>query len=338
MLEKIINISKDFRHYFWIGLLFIVISLFLEVYIQNKNIWWKVFILFMQTIGISMFVASLFSFVVDSYSFQEKLRKLVENIVLKRDFLRDLPIDRKKEALNYLIKPTTSELEKYSNIEDFYNNLVDEILTIPKKNIRSNYNITLTVKYDSKKNLVYYDGIYTYRLYPAESENNNYKKEYKPILVGILKNDKNSEIEVVVNLPDGKREFFTFSDIKKLFTEDDSNMKIALVEIDDFCREYPHVDIQLRVKEYGQNHWINIFFKASQACDGFVMNIICEDDLKIKNYLVFDIDRKYHIDEHDNKLFISCHQWISEGTGVSILVSRPENLIMIEHKKENESK
>ena len=318
MWNKLIEITKDFRHYFWIGSLFIIVSLFLEIYIKEKNIWWNVFILFLQTLGVSMFVASLFSFVVDSYSFQKKLRQLVEEIVLKRDFLRELPRERKKEALHYLIKPSESEIEKYSNIEDFYNYFIEEIMNVSKKNIRSNYNINIIVKYDEDKEKVFSDGIYSYRLYPSENG-------YTDIKVGFLKEDHDSTVDLVINFPDGKREFYSYDDLKNEF-EEDTVSRSASIEINQMCKNYHHVDVELRVKEYGQNHWMNVFFKAEQATDGFKMSVTCEGDLGIKNYLLFDVGHNYHIDFLDeNKEFhIGCYQWIEEGAGISLIVSKPE--------------
>jgi hypothetical protein len=314
------KIFKDFRHYFWIGIILILISLFLQLYIVNKNLWWNILILFLQTIGVSMFVASLFSFVVDSYSFQEKLKELVEHIVLKRDFLRELPIERKKEALSYLIKPSEEEIEKYSNIEDFYKYFIEEIINVSKKNIRSNYNINVTVKYDKDKNKVYLDGIYSYRLYPSE-------KGYSDIIVGCLKSDKNFTFEAIINFPNGNRKRYTFSEIKEKCEKEEFKDKIVyFIKVNEFCKEFPHVDIELRVKEFGYNHWMNVFFKAEQATDGFRMSVTCENDLKIKNYLLFDIGQNYNIDMfEENKIFhISCYQWIKEGSGVSLIVSKPE--------------
>jgi len=318
LLEKLLEISKDFRHYFWIGILFIILSLFLQVYIQNKNLWWNVSIMFLQTLGISMFVASLFSFVVDSYSFQEKLRKLVENIVLKRDFLRELPIERKKEALHYLLKPSESEIEKYSNIEDFYNYFIEEIMNVSKKNIRSNYNINISVKYDKQKDRVFSEGVYSYRLYPSEDG-------YTPIIIGFLKDDKFSSAELIINFPNGDRRKFSHKEIEELFKEDDVAKK-AFIEINDFCKGFHHLDIELRVKEYGYNHWMNVFFKAEQATDGFKMSVFCEKGLKIRNFLLFDVGHNYHVDlsSKRDEFHISCYQWIEEGAGVSLVISRPE--------------
>ena len=320
--KKLIKISKDFRHYFWIGILLILLSLFLQVYYKQYyavNILFKIVVILLQTLGISMFIASLFSFVVDSYSFQEKLRKLVEDIVLKRDFLNELPLERKKEALQYLIKPSESEIEKYSNIDDFYKYFVNEILDVSKKNIRSNYNINLIVKYDSNNKKVYSDGIYSYRLYPSENG-------YTDILIGFKKDDKESYVkDLIINFPNGKRKKFSRNEIEKLYKEDDIARK-ANIKINDFCKEYHHVDIELKVKEYGKNHWINVFFKAEQATDGFKMNLICEDELEIKEYLLFDVGKNYHIELMDNKreFNISCYQWVSEGAGISLIVSKPE--------------
>jgi len=312
------NFKDFFLNYFWLGLIFIITSMFINEITCNE--YWLLTSKLLETIGMAMFIASLFSFTFESISFQNKMQNIVEKIVLKRAFLSDLPRERKKEALRNLLKPSEREMEKYSNIEDFYNSYIDEVLNVSQRNVRSNYNINIKVKYDTVKNCVYTDGIYSYRLYPSE-------KEYTAILVGFLKDDEFSSVDIIINLPNGERKHFEYEDIKETFKINEI-AKIANIEVNDFCNQFNHVDVELRVKEYGYNHWMNVFFKAEQATDGFKMDVICDDGLTIKTNILFDVGHNYHVDKNDNnnEIHISCHQWINEGSGVSMIISKPEQV------------
>jgi len=291
------NFKSFFLNYFWLGLLFIIISMFIGEVTSNE--YWGLSAKLLETIGIAIFIASLFSFTFESVSFQDKMQNIVEKIVLKRAFLSDLPRERKKEALHNLLKPSEREMEKYSNIEDFYNSYIDEVLNVSQRNVRSNYNINIKAKFDTEKDCVYTDGIYSYRLYPSE-------KEYTDIIIGFLKDDTHSSVDVIINLPNGERKHFKYDEIKETFKFNEI-AKIANIEVNEFCNLFNHVDVELRVKEYGHNHWMNVFFKAEQATDGFKMSVTCDDDLTIKTNILFDVGHNYHVDKNDldNEIHIS---------------------------------
>jgi len=149
-IKTLWSVFKDnFLNYFWIGLLLIILSMYLSSLVEHKDL--LLILKIIETVGIAIFVAGLFSFTFETVSFQSKMQDIVEKIVLKRAFLSELPIDKKKESLHNLLKPTESEIEKYSNIEDFYNSYIEEILKVSQRNVRSNYNINIKVKYDIDK-------------------------------------------------------------------------------------------------------------------------------------------------------------------------------------------
>lgn len=217
------------------------------------------------------------------------------------------------------MKPTESEVEKYSNIEDFYNSYIEEILKVSQRNVRSNYNININVKYDTVKNKVYSEGLYSYRLYPSNFG-------YTDIIVGFLKDDQESSVDVILNMPNGVRKTFSFSELEKKFIDTELT-KETRINVNDICKDFHHVDVELRVKEYGFNHWMNVFFKAEQATDGFKLTVVADGNLTIKSkVIVFDVGHNYHVDYIGEKeVHVSCHQWINEGAGLSLIVSQPEN-------------
>lgn len=317
MIQNAWNYFKNFfLNFFWLGLIFILISMYIGEITENH--YWLLFSKLIETIGIAIFVASLFSFAFESVGFQQRMQEIVEKIVLKRTFLSNLSQEKKKDALHHLLKPTEKEIKKYSNIEDFYHHYVDEILNVSQKNVRSNYNISIQAKFDSETGKVFTEGIYSYRLYPSENG-------YTDIIVGFLKDDEHSTVDVIVNLPDGERKTFMYEDIKEKFSITDFS-RGTTINIDEYCSNFSHVDVELRVKEYGKNHWANVFFKAEQATDGFKFALYCEDDITVKTYILFDVGHNYHIDLSDDRktMHLSCHQWINEGSGLSMIISKTD--------------
>ncbi|WP_373020986.1 hypothetical protein, partial [Thiomicrorhabdus sp.] len=233
------HFKNFFLNYFWFGLVLILVGMLISA--ESTNKYCQLLSQLLNTLGLAMFVAALFSFSFESVAFQQKMQSIVEKIVLARAFLNTLSREKKKEALHNILKPTESEIEKYSNLEDFYNTYIEDVLNVSQKNVRSNYNISLKAKYDATQDRVFTDGIYSYRLYPSEHG-------YTDILVGFLKEDELSSVDVFLNLPNGKRESFLYKDIQKTFTTNEL-IKQAKVVVNEICKPFSHVDVELRVKE-----------------------------------------------------------------------------------------
>ena len=85
-----------------------------------------------------------------------------------------------------------------------------------------------------------------------------------------------------------------------------------------------HLDVDLNVQEYGEDHWILLTFKALQPTDGFRFYLRCDDDLFIKDYSVFVVGAKYDVQHNlsnsNKEITITCNQWINEGSGLSLVV------------------
>lgn len=86
------------------------------------------------------------------------------------------------------------------------------------------------------------------------------------------------------------------------------------------------LDVELKVTEYGSDHWTLIQFKALQPTDGFRFQLRCEDGITVKDHSIFVVGAKYYLDIADDKktISVSCNQWINEGTGLCVLVAVPD--------------
>ena len=138
--------KKYFLNYFWLSVVLILISILINK--STSDIYWNVLSSLLETLGMAAFVAALFNFTIETTDFIEKIKEILERIVVKKNFLSNMNEDSKKEVLKNILKPTDDEIKKYSNIEDYYNYYVNETLSVASKNVRSNYNITLKAKID----------------------------------------------------------------------------------------------------------------------------------------------------------------------------------------------
>ena len=252
----------------------------------------------------------------ESTEFISHISGLLENIVVRRDFLSKLNNSDKRNVLKILLRPSELGGQVYSKIDDYFDVYTEKSFLIFDKNIRSNYSIKGFAHVDSQISKVAIDVTYAYRLYPSVN------KKFDPIEIGFLDNiSKCSFIEIYA--PDGQRKRRT--DIQPMQIEEESGLKwfLSKVEIPEDFKKFPYLNIELKVIEYGQDHWNHYVFKALQPTDGFSFSLRCDNNLFIQSYMVYDISKFYHIDVSNDckEIDIKCHQWIEEGAGLSVIVS-----------------
>lgn len=306
--------KRYFLNYFWLSIVLILLSILIKK--SDNGIYCEVLASLFETLGMAAFVAALFNFTIETTDFIDKIKEILERIVIKKNFLNNMNEESKKEVLHNILKPTDEELKKYSNIEDYYKYYVNQTLSVSSKNVRSNYNINIKADFDKITQKIYTEGTYSYRLYPSNAG-------FEPITI-LLKEDILTTCDVIVNMPNGERKRFDFDkDIKSKF-KDREDAKVATIDIKEFTEKFEHLDIELRIKEYGSDHWMFVFFKAEQPTDGFNFTLNVSEPITIKLFNVFDVGHNYHIDKTDKTLHIGCYQWINEGAGLSSIISFDE--------------
>lgn len=308
-----------FSKQFFFGVLFLLISFVLAYYFPTyaNNLGLFLVVSFLSTLGIALLVASIFSYSLELPSFINKIKSIIEKVIIGKDFLSDMSNENKREVLSNIIKPNQKQLDSYSNIESYYNYFIHDIMSVAKKNVRSNYRIFINVYEDKRKKRIYSDGVYSYRLFPSEDG-------YNPIILGFIISDEDSKLKsIIINSPDGKTKDI---EIDKLKPTEVSGTSQYEVDIQEFGNGHGHLDIELRMIEYGHDHWLNVNFKALQPTDGFQLNVYCHDKIRIQENIVFEATDIFNskITSDKKELNVSCYQWVNEGTGLSCIVSKKQ--------------
>ena len=115
-------LRKFFATYFWLGVVLLLLSIILDLNYPQKDraYWFSIVMKLIEATGASILIASIFTFASGTSDFVDKIKELLEDIVVRRNFLANIDPDGKKEALKALIQPSTSEKNKYPNIGDYY--------------------------------------------------------------------------------------------------------------------------------------------------------------------------------------------------------------------------
>lgn len=314
-INKIRNIISN---YFWIGLGLILISIILDLKFPSpsRDYVISIIIKLIEAVGLSIFISAIFSYATETKKFASYIKDLLENIVIKRDFLSNIDPESKKKALRSLIQPSNNELNNYPNIGNYYGYFIERTLDISKKSVRSNYHINNRAYFDSSKGKVAIEGTYTYWLFPSDSG-------YLPIIVGFEQpKDIGSFCSYLhVTTPNGERKSL---ENLELTQEENESGTISKTELDitEFGKNHEHLNVELKVTEIGNDKLQLLQFKALQPTDGFRFELYCEDNLVIVNHAIFVVGAKYYtsISEDKKQMVISCNQWINEGSGLSIMI------------------
>lgn len=314
-----------FINYLWLGIVFLLISILLDKSFPepSRSYWVTISIKLIEGVGVSVLIASVFTFASETSAFVDKIRSLLEDIVVRRDFLANIDPDSKKEALKALIQPSFSEKNKYPNIGDYYGYFIDKTLEIKGKSVRSNYAINARAFICPDKKKIAIEGIYNYRLYPSFNGFND-------IILGF--EDKDSFCASVnISDPEGKRLVVE----KPALGEHDEGGDItyrATIPVQAFAEGKNHIDVELRLTEFGTDHWKMLQFKALQPTDGFRFHLYCQDGITIKEQAIFVVGATYHLelDKNAQSITFTCNQWVNEGTGLCVLVSTPQAIIAVQ--------
>lgn len=312
-------LKKLFISYIWLGLVIVLVSIIVDLSNTNtpRPIFLSITIETLKTIGIAILISSIFTWIAGTSSFITKIQRLLETIVVKRNFLSNIDSDGKREALKSLIQPTVSEKNKYPNIGDYYGHFINKTLSIGTRSVRSNYQVSSRCYLDSSNQRIVSESIYSYRLYPSESG-------FQPIQLGFHEeaNGLSTCEYISVSDPLGNRKIE--KDLKLTAEVNDGDiLKKTEFDIQEFGKGKNHLDVEIKAIEYGKDHWSLIQFKALQPTDGFKFQLRCEDDLTVKEHAIFVVGAKYYINQSvDNKAInVTCNQWINEGSGLCVVVS-----------------
>jgi hypothetical protein len=317
-------LTSFFINYSALGFLLLLIAIILDLlYPTPRELILSITINTIHSIGLAILVASIFSFASGTSTFIEKIKELLEDIVIKRNFLGNIDPEGKKEALKSLIQPSAAEKNKYPNIGDYYGYFINKTLEIGKKSVRSNYQINSRAFYDSEKGKIAVEGIYSYRLYPSSDGYNDITVGFEEPLGG-----DSFCSHVAISTPDGNRK--TFKDLQlQEHNEGGDISSRATISIQELGNGHNHLDVELKVTEYGSDHWSLITFKALQPTDGFKFYLHCDENVLIREHAVFVVGASYYIETNKNKksIAIGCNQWINEGSGLSIVISTPHDIL-----------
>lgn len=318
--------NRFFSKYFIIGFIFIILAFLIQwelipeltkhpklTYLANLGQW------VIQTVGIALLVGSIFTFSMETNSFLKYVKEHLIKIIISKDFLRNLSDENKKEAMRLILRPTQDQEKTYSSVNSYFTEYAERSLNICKTNFKSSLTLVIDAFVDPSLQKIAMEHRISYRVHKGSSK-------YEPLVTGF--EDEDSKIISTDIMVSGEPVVkVTEEDHEKTKQVEESGFEWYLFKynIPEAFQTAEHISLNSTLIEYGEDHWQLFFYKTIVPSDGINVSLKCKDGLKVKDYMVFDIDKNYSITKHSNDsgIDIYCNQWLEPGAGFAILVAKP---------------
>lgn len=270
---------------------------------------------FCSTLGIALLVAAVFTYSIETANFIGYIKSLLMKIVATKDFLKTLNNIDKKVALKRILTPSNEQINIYSNISEFFDEHIIKSLQLFNTNFKTHFSIVVKAKYLNNK--VVLEETFNYRLYKI-------RESYEPLVIAFADSEQEFvKIEVISHT--GKTKVVPLSAFEENEREESGfKWNEYRYSLNDEFLDSNYVNISFTCKEIGNDHWVSFGYKSTIPTDGISIDLRCEDDLIIKNSIIYDNDKKYshNTSEGKKELNINSPQWIDKGSGLHVLIAK----------------
>ena len=274
-----------------------------------------------ESLGIASILASVFTFTLETNHFLHHIRKILANIVISKDFLRNLSVDDKRQALKNIMRPSTDQERIYTNISGYFDKHIDESLNLFGTNFKTNQFIHSHAHWD-QKGKIFIDTLISYRLYrvdiPFEDLSAGFDNENSKLLRAEIIGSK------------GQRHVIKGDQVCRQVKNEESGCVWweYHFEVPQDCAGLEYITVTKHLREYGDNLWKSLNYKHIRPSDGFTATLRCEKDMEIMEYMIYDNEGNYrvHLSEDNQYIEILCTQWIKPGVGFNIFVGKKNDL------------
>ncbi len=317
--KKRISFFKLFftKYTVW-GLIIILLSVIIELYNSSNIFIINIIQNTISTIGVAILVGAIFDFSKNSEAFTNFVSNILRDIVISKDFLNVMSEEEKKNSLELILKPTNLQIEQCSSIDLYYQKAINTFMDLYKKPFKTDLIINLNVIKENGR--IVAKGDLTHKIYKVNGK-------FEPIIT-TFEHDNCKITESFIILPDGRKIKLENESVKETNNKEeiDENGEIAKkyeTQIPDKYCDYSFLTVCREFVETGNDHWINFHWISLTICDGIYFKMICDKNITIKDYLVFDDKMCYDIEENDSKNIIKIisTNWLNSYSGFTITAS-----------------
>lgn len=311
------NVKNFFSKWFYISIILILIGLVLSDIESTHKSHQYLFNLasnLLESIGIAIFVANIFTFVIGTEEFLKFIREKLVGIVVSKDFIAKLNQDEQRGLLHMVLKPAQELSSVYSGISDYFNQYIDDSLCLFDTSYRGHMVLDAVASYNCEKKCIQVEFDLDYVIYKVSDE-------FDSLKLG-LEDERFQHIKTVIKGSGDLKSELTDDDAKTIEINDPTLAKMCEIKVPDKFNKFSQINISRKIIEYGEDHWQVFSYKTIKACDQLTVVLRCEDGLIIKKCSTYGVQDRFSIEQEDKKVKISYNDWLSPGFGVNIMVAK----------------
>lgn len=317
-------LHKIFERYCLIGIILVLSGVSCQFIFINSinNEVWNVFINILSnsviTIGTGLIIGYAIDMTKNNEENIEYLESRIKNIIISPDYLKVLNDEQKKKIINNCLINEPNNI-KYN---EYINNKVVQLDKLRYSGLRSNIDYRTTVSRNNNK--IKMRTITSYTVYKVNNE-------FKDIIHTFDKNSSKIE-EMTIILPDGENHKIKnkYLKLQKNSINQTETSYCNIVKVPNEYSKYDHITVKTVIIEEGYDHWAFLCWMSLYATNIISYTIICEDDLIIKEHMIFDNPNGlYHVlsdnDDSGNvkSYTITCDTWTDPYTGFALVIAEP---------------
>ena len=317
-----------FNKWFFVGIIFILFSCIFSLVLspqeitgQMKHPNWvalynfciKLIPSIFQTLGISFMLGAIFDFSKTSQGFTEFISSILSDIVISKSFLTRMEDGGKREALNLILRPSENQVAQYSRIDDYFEKKISDSMKMWDTNFKTNTEINIRIRMNKERTAVETVGTMSYRIYKV-------KDSYIDILTTFERPGSYS-FDTKIIYPGGVHQVTKAT--ARIVNTGGCDMYNFFFKVPEELYQYRYLTIEKKIFEPGFDHWTNFHWTALTPYDGLIFHLYCEDDLIIKEHIIFDEKQLYNVTISDDRkeMNILSTDWLDANTGFTVTIS-----------------
>ncbi|MDD5393193.1 MAG: hypothetical protein PHE17_09260 [Thiothrix sp.] len=311
------SLKKFFSIWFYISIILILIGLVVSdvVSTHESHLYiLKLISSLLQNIGIAIFVANIFTFIIGTEEFLTLVRERLVNIIISKDFIARLSSEEQRKLLHIVLKPAKELSNVYSGINDYFNQYINDSMSLFDKCYRGHMILDAVASYNEDRNCIQVEFDIDYIVYKIGDK-------FEPILLG-LEDGRSKHIKTIIRGSGDIEEVLTDKNAESIENKDSTMSQMWEIKVPEKFNNLSQINVSRRIIEYGEDHWQVFSYKTIKACDQLTIILRCEDGLVIKKCSTYGVQNRYSIDQEDSRIKVTYGNWLSPGFGVNLMVSK----------------
>lgn len=270
-------------------------------------------------IGIAILVSNIFSFILGTNEFLSYIRERLMDIVISKDFIARLNPEEQKKFLSLALKPSREISKIYSGVDDYFEQYIKKSMSLFDTCYRGHLVLNVVASFNKDRNVLQAECDLNYLVYKVA-------EKFDPLRL-LSDDDQYQHIETFVSSGGKRLQLKPTSNLSAEDLKKTCSKSGTYTEIPDEFNSFKQISVQIKVIEFGNDHWQVFSYKTIKPTDRVQINIKCEDDIIIRKCDTYGVQEDFDIAYADDNrsIKVTYNDWLEPGFGVNFLLAKKDN-------------